>query len=292
MKSNIWIVYVALCIILWSLIPTFAKYGQSSLDHHQYLFYSSIVSFLSILVISVINKKAKEIFSYSSKTILLLFGLGFLDFLYYLLLYYGYKEASGLDVLVIQYMWPIFIVILSVILLKEVLSKNKILSLLFGFIGVAIVITKGDFSQMSYSNINVLFIVMLGAFAFALFSVLSKNVNINPTNAVMVYFFSAVIFSFVTMSIFSSFRIPSLNDWFSILINGIFLNGISYLFWIKALKSTDASKIAPYIFITPILSALFLIIFFDEEILPVYFIGLAFVIISGLLNSFKLKVNS
>ena len=48
-KSNLGVVYISLCIILWSLIPTLAKFAQNELDHHQYLFYSSIVSFLSIL---------------------------------------------------------------------------------------------------------------------------------------------------------------------------------------------------------------------------------------------------
>jgi drug/metabolite transporter (DMT)-like permease len=186
-------------------------------------------------------------------------------------------------------MWPIFIVILSLFILKETLTKNKLLSVIFGFIGVSIVVTKGDFTQLDFTNVDVLLIVMLGAIAFALFSVLSKKVTTNLTNAVMVYFFSAILFSYITMSMFSTFIFPSSKDWFSIIVNGVFLNGVSYLFWIKALQSMDASKVAPYIFITPILSAFFLILFFDEPILMAYFVGLVFVIISGLLNSLKRK---
>ena len=51
--------------------------------------------------------------------------------------------------------------------------------MLFGFIGVILVITKGNFSTLDFSQIDVLLIVMLGSFAFALFSVLSKIVKIN-----------------------------------------------------------------------------------------------------------------
>ena len=61
------------------------------------------------------------------------------------------------------------------------------------------------------------------------------------------------------------------------------------MFWIKGLKIFDASKVAPFTFIIPILSAFFLILVFDEPILLVYFIGLAFVIAAGLINSLKLK---
>ena len=288
-KTNLGIIYIALCIILWSLIPTVAKFAQSGLDHHQYLFYSSIVSFLSIFIVSVFQGKLKEILTYSKKIIFVLFALGFLDFLYYLFLYFGYKHANGLEVLVIQYMWPIFIVFLSLIILKEDFTKEKLLSVILGFLGVSLVITKGDFKSLDLSQIDVLLIVMLGVIAFALFSVLSKVVNVDATNAVMIYFFSAILYSIITVSSYSNFIIPSGIDWISILINGAFINGISYLFWIKGLQIFDASKVAPYLFITPILSAFFLILFFDEDILTIYFVGLFFVVLSGLVNSLKSK---
>jgi drug/metabolite transporter (DMT)-like permease len=288
-ESTIGVIYIALCILLWSLIPTVAKFAQTGLDHHQYLFYSSVISFLSIFAVSLYEKNLKEIFFYSKKIVLVLFALGFLDFFYYLLLYFGYKHANGLEVLVIQYMWPIFIVFLSLIILKEEFTKKKLLSVILGFLGVSLVITKGDFSSLDFGQIDVLLIVMLGAIAFALFSVLSKIVKVNATNAVMIYFFSAIIYSIISVQSFSEFTLPSAKDWISILINGAFLNGISYLFWVKALKTFDASKVAPFIFTTPILSAFFLIIFFDEPILLIYFVGLFLVIISGLISSIKRK---
>jgi drug/metabolite transporter (DMT)-like permease len=289
LKSNIGIIYIVLCIILWALIPSFAKFVQSGLDHYQYLFYSSIISFLSIFIVSLFERNLKEIFSYSKKIFLILFGLGFLDFIFYLFLYFGYNHANGLEVLVIQYMWPIFIVFLSLVILKEDFTKRKLISIIFGFIGVSLVITKGDFASLDFSQIDVLLVVMTGTIAFALFSVLSKKVTINPTNTVMIYFLSAIIYSTITVETYSSFVLPSGKDWIIILINGAFVNGISYLFWIKGLQIFDASKVAPFIFITPILSAFFLILFFDEAILPIYFLGLFFVILSGLINSLKKK---
>ncbi len=212
LKANLGIIYIALCIILWSLIPTLAKFAQSGLDHHQYLFYSSIISFLSLFIVSLFQKNLKEIFIYSKKIFLVLFALGFLDFIYYLLLYFGYKHANGLEVLVIQYMWPIFIVFLSLVILKEDFTKKKLISIILGFLGVSLVITKGDFTSLDFSQIDVLLIVMLGAIAFALFSVLSKVVKVDATNAVMIYFFSAILYSIITVSTYSSFIMPSSKD--------------------------------------------------------------------------------
>ncbi|WP_141093053.1 hypothetical protein [Campylobacter hyointestinalis] len=73
-------IYLALCILLWSFIPVFAKFAGTSLDHHQYLFYSSIVSFASLLVVLIFSKSIKSVFSYKFSTYVFLFFLGFLDF--------------------------------------------------------------------------------------------------------------------------------------------------------------------------------------------------------------------
>ncbi len=288
-QSTLGVIYISLCIFLWSLLGIFVKFAGSNLDHYQYMFYSSIVSFLSLLVVALFNKKAKDILSYSKKVLIFLLFLGFLDFAFYLLLYFGYHNANSLEVLVIQYTWPIFIVILSLTILKEEFTKRKFFAVLLGFIGVALVITKGDISAFNFKNINILLVVMLSAFCFALFSVLSKKVKINSVNAVMIYFLGASIYSFITMQTFSSFIIPTPKDWISILVNGILINGISYVFWVKGLQIFDASKVAPFTFIIPILSAFFLILVFDEPILMVYFVGLAFVVMAGLVNSIKVK---
>lgn len=99
---------MALCITLWSLIPIFAKLGQSNLDHHQYLFFSSLLSFLALLGVGYYRHELGNLWHYSLQTLFFLAFLGFLDFFYYWLLYFGYKEAQGLEVLVFQYSWPIF----------------------------------------------------------------------------------------------------------------------------------------------------------------------------------------
>ena len=53
----------------------------------------------------------------------------------------------------------------------------------------------------------------------ALFSVLSKKVTINPTNAVMVIFSQYIIYSTISVETYSGFVLPSGKDWIIILIN-------------------------------------------------------------------------
>ena len=287
------LIYTFLSIFLWAFIPVISKLAQNTLDNFQFLFYSSLISFITIFTITLIKKKVSLIFKYTIKEFLYVCIVGFLGtYLYYILLYFGYKNANSFEVLIIQYTWPILIVILSILFFKEKLNRKKSISLFLGFFATILVLSKGDFAQISVSNTSAIFYVFLGALSFALFSVLSKTIKLEALGVVSIYFFIASIFSLIFMIIFSSFIIPNYNDLIYILINGIFLNGITYIFWLNALKLEEGTFLAPFIFITPILSMFYLSIFFDDEFLLIYFIALILIIASALINtSFKKAKN-
>ncbi len=276
------LIYVFLCVILWALIPVVSKTGQNSLDNHQFLFYSSLVSLLLFALLSYFTKTYKTFKRLDTNTWIKTVFLGFLGtYLYYILLYFGYKNAKGLEVLALQYSWPIFIVLLSTLLLKERLTRKKMLSIMLGFLGVILILTKGNLTQIHLGNIKVDSLVIFGAFAFALFSVLSKKVSLDAYTLNTIYFLTATISSFISMLLFSDFKLPDIHSLLPVIINGLFVNGISYLFWIKALKYAPASFVAPFVFLTPIFSSLYLVFFFGEAFLSIYLIGMALVILSG-----------
>ena len=287
------IFYVLVCVFLWALIPVVSKLGQDGLDNHQFLFWSSLSSLLFFLGIGIYKKKINHLGKISKKKWLKAILLGFLGtYLYYVLLYLGYANAPGMEVLIVQYSWPILIAILSLIILKEKLTFPKTTSILLGFFGVFIVLTKGNFQQLKFENLNIDLIVFFGAFAFALFSVLSKKIEMDDNSLLTIYFLTATVASFISMNIFSGFKIPEINTIIPILINGFLVNGLSYIFWIKALKMGEASFIAPFVFLTPVLSSIFLIVFFNEPFHTAYLIGMSCVILGGLLNARKEKKNT
>lgn len=110
-------------------------------------------------------------------------------FLYYLLLYFAYAHADGLEVIALQYTWPILIVIFSIFLLKEKITKKSVLASILGFLGVIFVLTKGAFNQIHLDNIGVNLIALIAASVFALFSVLSKKFNLEPFTGTTIFFF-------------------------------------------------------------------------------------------------------
>jgi drug/metabolite transporter (DMT)-like permease len=283
-------VFVLICVSLWALVPVVAKLGQTTLDNHQFLFWSSLMSVIVLGITSAVVGTIGEIKKYSVKDWLYILFLGLLGtYIYYLFLYLGYSQAAGIEVLVFQYTWPILIVLFSIFILKERLTIRKLGALVLGSIGVIVVLTKGDFQSISLSNPGVIALVAAGASCFALFSVLSKTVQKEPYSVVVVYFFAALVASFMSMLYFSEFAFPAAAEIMPVLLNGVLVNGISYIFWVIALQSTEASYLAPFIFISPILSAIYLVLFFGEPFILAYGIGLLCIVAGGLLNSIRTK---
>ena len=283
---------VLICVSLWALIPVVAKLGQSNLDNHQFLFWSSLVSFCVMAVLVLIKGTVWHLMRYSVGDWLRISCLGLLGtYVYYLFLYLGYDQAAGIEVLVTQYSWPIQIVLFSMIFLKERLTLKKSLSIILGLIGVMLVLTKGNLNQINISNPSVIALVGAGATCFALFSVFSKKVNKEPLGVIAVYFLVACVASFISMLCLSEFAFPSSDEIPAVLINGTLVNGISYVFWLTALKATEASYLAVYTFLTPVLSAIYLIVFFDEVFIAAYGFGLFLVLAGGIINSVSSRTN-
>lgn len=279
------IIFVLICIVFWSFAGVASKLGQQQLDNFQYLFWSSLLSLIVLFISMVFVGKLHYLKSYSSKQFLIAIGLGFLGtFLYYLLLYFGYAHTKGLEVLVIQYTWPIFILIFSFFFLKEKITLRNILAVFIGFLGVVIVLTKGNLTSINLTNFSTDFIVLFSATIFGLFSVLSKKVDFEPFSATTLFFLSATVFSFFSMLLFSNFALPVKRELIPILGNGIFINGFSYILWLKSLSYAKASFIAPFVFLTPILAAILIVLFFQETFLPVYIFGLVLVVCAGLVS--------
>lgn len=287
------VIYVSICVVLWALIPIVSKLGQDGLDNHQFLFWSSLSSLIFFIGITLFNGSLAALKTISTRKWVFAVFLGFLGtYLYYVLLYFGYANAPGMEVLIVQYSWPILIVILSLFILKEKLTLFKSLSIILGFIGVFFVITKGKITQLQFDNITVVGVVLFAALTFALFSVLSKKIILDDFSLLIIYFITATVISFISMLLFSEWKLPSSQNILPVIINGFFVNGLSYIFWIKALKSGEASFIAPFVFLTPVLSSILLILFFNEPFYNAYLIGMSSVIMGGLFNTLsdRLKI--
>ncbi len=284
------LIYASLSIFAWSFIPLVSSLAQKKIDGSDFLLYSNL---LSVVAIYLYAKIFKDSFYIDKKSVKQTAFLGFLGtFLYYVCIYYGYKVSNPVEVIIVQYLWPIFIVLLSVFMLHERLSIKKIFSIILGFLSVIIVMTKGNLSYFGFDFPLGLWAVFLGALSFALFSVLSKKIDVDPLSATLLFFVWGSIYSFVWVLLEGGLKIADTENFLYILLNGIVINGISYIWWIEAVRLWEASKISVLVYITPVLGTFWLVLFVGQKLFMSYVTALIFVIIAGILTIWERDENT
>ena len=258
-NKNLALIYALITIILWGTVATVSKMMLKNISNFQLMFYVALFSTISTLVIVILAKKTK--FGYKllkenwfSIFLLGILGLGVQQFFYFTAL----ANAPTAQINVLNYMWPIFILILSIFVLKEKFSFKVLLSFFLGIIGVYVIITKGQLFSFQFQYFYGYFLALSAAFCWALFSVLNKRKNYEPISSVFLFNFAGLIFmTFVMLFTNSSFNL-SLNEFVGTFYIGLFPTAIAFILWIKALQMGKASFIANLGHLTPFISLVFI----------------------------------
>jgi len=280
MGKKIGYIYLSLCILLWAAIPVVSKNILVEMDFIQMLFYSSLISFFTLLILFIFHRKNVE--SYGKNDYAYLVLLGFLGaYLYYVFLYSAFSLTTAQEGFILAYTWPILVLLLAFILLKERISLRKIVAIILSFFGIIIIITHGNLAELEFTNLFGDILALIGAFVFALFSILGKRVNYDRILAALVYFLVALVFSFITMLLFSTFVLPTSLTLIYLLLNGVLVNGLTYVWWFKALENIETHIVSTALYLTPFVSLLYISIFLSEQIMMSSIIGLI-IIVAGI----------
>ena len=143
--------------------------------------------------------------------------------------------------------------------------------------------THGNILSVNFTNFRGDAMALSGAFVFALFSVLGKKNRLDKTVSVFIYFLASLILLIPTILLFSSFKLPSTEVWAWLILNGLLINGISYVWWFRALENADTHIVSTLLYLTPVVSLVFISLFLNEQILVSSVLGLG-VIVTGILT--------
>ena len=266
--------YLALCILLWASIPVATKKILIELDNIQTLFYSTIFSTAVMGILVLVENKSKLLKGYGHKKILFMAVLGFLgNYFYYILLYAAFERTTAAEAFILEYTWPLMVLLLSFFILKEKVTVLKLIGIAISFFGIVVITTQGQLTSVSFTNLYGNLLAICSAVVFALFSVLGKKSDFDHTVSVFIYFLAALIYSIPTVFFFSSFKLPSIRTWLWIIYNGVFVNGISYVFWFKALKGGKTHLISNLLYLTPFVSLIYIALLFSKNPIDVSLTG-------------------
>lgn len=285
MKKNY--IYAFTTVLIWSTMAATVKKILFDIPNLEALSISSYFAFIFLLFINIKTGTIKEMRQLSVKDYGVMSGLGFIGlFVYSALYYYGLAQLSSQEACILNYLWPIMLVVFSCIILKERMTLMKGLAMVCSFAGIVILST-GDIGAANGNTALGIVSCVIAAACYGLFSVLNKRADYNQNISMMVIWLVVAVCSMV-LGLLTENWVPIRGiQWLGILWLGVVIDAVAYLLWALALKGTEnTAKIANLAFLTPFLSLVVSAVFLKEKIQLRAIIALIFIIGGILLQNF------
>jgi drug/metabolite transporter (DMT)-like permease len=177
--------------------------------------------------------------------------------LYFLALRFAPPAEAGL----LNYLWPLLIVLFSSLLPGERLAPHHILGALLGFAGTVLLFGGNDSGDFALRQVPGLGAAFVAAFVWAAYSVMSRKLKAVPTDAVAGFclataLLSAVVHEFVEVTVWPD----TVLQWFAVAALGLGPVGAAFYAWDIAMKRGDIRVLGAASYATPLLSTAFLIL--------------------------------
>lgn len=253
---------------------TFQKYGP-----HELVFFRSLISF-SISAYFV-RKRNLPFFGNNKKWLLI---RGFAGITALTTFFFTLQHLPLAISLIVQYLSPIFTVILTVIFLKEKVVKTQWLFIFSAFAGLVVIgISNLFFSESEKLDMTWL---TLGVFASAFAGIAYLAiVKLKPTDSpvTIVMYFPMLALPIMGVWCLFDFVFPIGWEWGLLLFIGIFTQ-IAQILMTKALHAADTAKIVPFKYLGAIYGLMVGWFVFDERLNFMLLIGVFIILVSVVAN--------
>jgi len=176
--------------------------------------------------------------------------------LYFLALRFAPPAEAGL----LNYLWPLLIVLFSSLLPGERLAPHHLIGALLGLAGTVLLFA-GNATGFAPGQIPGLIAAFIAAFVWSTYSVLSRRLKSVPTDAVAGFcavtaLLAAIVHAFVEPTVWPETAL----QWAAIAALGIGPVGAAFYAWDIGMKRGDIRVLGAASYATPLLSTAFLIL--------------------------------
>lgn len=177
---------------------------------------------------------------------------------YHFLLFIALRVAPPVEANLVNYLWPLFIVVLAPLFLPGMRLKTAhIIAAVCGFAGAAVAIlgSGGASGAWSWGYLPAL----ASAFLWASYSLWTRRVPAFPTAAIGLFGLVSGLLSLACHVLLEPPVDLAARDWLLITVMGLGPLGAAFFLWDKALKGGDARHIGILSYLTPLASTTLLV---------------------------------
>jgi drug/metabolite transporter (DMT)-like permease len=177
--------------------------------------------------------------------------------LYFLALRFAPPAEAGL----LNYLWPLLIVLFSSLLPGERLAPHHVIGALFGLAGTVLLFAGNGGSGFALGQIPGLAAAFVAAFVWAAYSVMSRKLKAVPTDAVAGFcLVTALLAALVHGAVETTVWPDTIGQWLAIIALGVGPVGAAFFVWDIGMKRGDIRVLGAASYATPLLSTTFLIL--------------------------------
>jgi drug/metabolite transporter (DMT)-like permease len=202
----------------------------------------------------------------------LLVGVGGI-FGYHVLYFTAFRHAPAVEANLINYLWPLLIVLLTPLLLPgNPLRPHHLAGALLGFTGAALIVTGGRF-RLDTASLGGYLLMAAAALTWACYSLLTKRLPPFPPGAVGAFslcsgLLSLAVYALQARSI-ATITALTPQEWSFLFLAGIGPMGLAFFTWDAALKHGDSRIIGSLAYLTPLASTLVLVVLGGRSLEPI-----------------------
>ncbi|NPV20513.1 aromatic amino acid exporter YddG [Bradyrhizobium aeschynomenes] len=176
--------------------------------------------------------------------------------LYFLALRFAPPAEAGL----LNYLWPLLIVLFSAFLPGERLAIHHVIGAALGLVGTALLLV-GNGASFAASQLPGLVAAFVAAFVWAIYSVLSRRLKAVPTDAVAGFCLATSgLAALVHLAVERTVWPDNAMQWLAVTGLGLGPVGAAFYAWDIGMKRGDIRVLGAASYATPLLSTAFLIV--------------------------------
>lgn len=217
----------------------------------------------------------------------LVMGVGGI-FGYNFLYFFALQNAPAIEASLINYLWPLLIVLFSPIILTGYrLKAYHIIGTAAGFAGAGLIVTGGHLS-LDMANLNGYLYGAGAAVTWSLYSLLTKKVPPFSTAAVGLFTTISGLMALGIHFLIEPVYVPTHQDWMFLVLLGVGPLGAAFFTWDAAMKKGDPRIIGALSYLTPLTSTLVLVVLGGHEFKSTTGIAMVLIVVGALIGSWDM----
>jgi drug/metabolite transporter (DMT)-like permease len=272
--------YGLLTVALWSTVASAFNLTLRYVTPFELLFFSSLfaTAMLGALVLATVRRG--EFRDWTPRDFRRSALLGLLNpACYYLLLFEAYDRLPAQEALLLNFAWPVVLVLLSVPLLRQRIHPLAIASLLLSFCGVVVVATRGDVASLRLGDAPGVAFALASTVVWAVYWIFASDDARDSVNRLFCNFAFGMGYLVVYAAFVQGIGLPSPRGLLGTVYIAAFEMAVAFVLWLSALKlARNTAQVGSLVFLTPFLSLLVIHFVVGEELHRSTLLGLVLIV--------------